>query len=104
MKLKTDVDRVSVHITPLDPHTAMDDYDSEEELALWQVALAAQRQEFEETELELQELACAAIIAHSIEEARQQRAEQRYHRRLYLVRSDLLPDPRRDTPWRILYQ
>ena len=60
MKLKNSRDRVSVHITPLDPLTAMD------ELALWQVALAAQRQEFEEAELELQEFACTAITVHGI--------------------------------------
>ena len=37
------------------------DYDSEDELALWQ--------EFVEIELEPQEIACAAIIMHGIEEA-----------------------------------
>jgi len=61
-KKEHSVDRVSAHITPLDPITAMDDY--EDELALLHVALAAQRQEFEETESELQELACAAVIMH----------------------------------------
>jgi hypothetical protein len=35
--------------------------------------------------------------------ARQRRAEQRLERRLYLTRAQLLPNPRRDTPWQILY-
>ena len=61
-KKEHSVDHVSTHITPLGPITAMDDY--EDELALLHVALAAQRQEFEETESELQELACAAVIMH----------------------------------------
>jgi hypothetical protein len=46
--------------------------------------------------------AAATIVVGAVV-ARQRRAEQRLERRLYLTRAQLLPNPRRDTPWQILY-
>jgi len=40
-------------------------------------------------------------IAYGLEQARQLRRERRYEQRLYLTRSNLLPDPRENTPWQI---
>lgn len=48
-------------------------------------------------------LAVTALVAYGLEEAREYRREQRLRRRLYLIRGDLLPNPRVDTPWQRLY-
>lgn len=50
-----------------------------------------------------QAAACASIIYLAMEDARQRRSEQRLQNRLYLVRRDLLPNPRYNTPWQRLY-
>lgn len=52
---------------------------------------------------ETAELAATALIVYGLEEVREIRREQRFQRRLYLIRSDLLPNPRLDTPWQRLY-
>jgi len=39
----------------------------------------------------------------NLEQARQLRPERRYERHLYLTRSNLLPDPRENTPWQTLF-
>jgi hypothetical protein len=45
----------------------------------------------------------AGVIWLGAEEARRLRAERRKRTRLYLCRPQLLPNPRFDTPWRVLY-
>jgi hypothetical protein len=47
--------------------------------------------------------AAATIVVEAVV-ARQRRAEQRLERRLYLTRAQLLPNPRRDTPWQTVCQ
>ncbi|KAF8868094.1 hypothetical protein BD779DRAFT_1148828 [Infundibulicybe gibba] len=53
-------------------------------------------------DLEVVVTATAAILA-SVEQARQRRIENRRPNRLYLCRSQLLPNPRSGTPWEALY-
>jgi hypothetical protein len=48
-------------------------------------------------------LAVTALVAYGLEEAREHHREQRFRKRLYLVRGDLLPNPRVNTPWQKLY-
>lgn len=48
-------------------------------------------------------LACA-VVFFGAEEARIRRAERRQPNRRYLCRPQLLPSPRRDTPWQVLYE
>ncbi|KAG2084691.1 WD40-repeat-containing domain protein [Suillus discolor] len=48
-------------------------------------------------------LAIAATILVGVELARQDRIENRQPRRLYLCRPQLLPNPRKDTPWQVLF-
>jgi hypothetical protein len=62
----------------------------------------ADEEEEDEMDWELTATAVAAIVV-GVLVARQQRAERRLERRLYLMRAQLLPDPRRDTPWQVLY-
>ncbi|KAI0350175.1 hypothetical protein OH77DRAFT_1464227 [Trametes cingulata] len=59
-------------------------------------------EEYEE-ELEEHALLAAAIAVFGAEMNRQRRIERRFPRRRYLCRAQLLPDPRADTPWQILY-
>ena len=56
----------------------------------------------EDMDWELTTTTMAAIVA-GVLVARQRRVERRHERRLYLTRPQLLPDPRRDTPWQVLY-
>ncbi|KAJ6448390.1 hypothetical protein C8R45DRAFT_917590 [Mycena sanguinolenta] len=51
---------------------------------------------------ELTTTAAAGIVA-GVLLARQQRTERHHERRLYLTRAQLLPDPRHDTAWQVLY-
>ncbi|KAG2105112.1 uncharacterized protein F5147DRAFT_703204 [Suillus discolor] len=48
-------------------------------------------------------LAIAATILVGVELARQDHIENRQPRRLYLCRPQLLPNPRKDTPWQVLF-
>jgi hypothetical protein len=48
--------------------------------------------------------ACGVLILHGADEACCLCAEQRYHRCLYLIRAQLLPNPRIATPWQVLYE
>jgi hypothetical protein len=62
----------------------------------------ADEEEEDEMDWELTATAVAAIVV-GVLVACQQRAEQRLECRLYLMRAQLLPDPRRDRPWQVLY-
>lgn len=57
----------------------------------------------EEEHLELQAVVVSGMVVYGAEELRRLRAERRYHRRLYLVRAQLLPNPHEATPWQVLY-
>ena len=72
-------------------------------------ALIQQEEEDEEGDLEQEleqsaALAAAALMVIGAEESRMLRAERRQPSRLYLCRPQLLPNPRKDTPWQVLYQ
>jgi hypothetical protein len=43
------------------------------------------------------------LVCYGLEEAQRLSILRRSLQRLYLVRSDLLPDPRTNTPWQALY-
>lgn len=66
---------------------------------------------FDEPELMLTEdsnddedvAACAIFIHLAMDDAEHQRSEARNPHRLYLTRSDLLPNPRINTPWQHLF-
>ncbi|KAF8872059.1 hypothetical protein CPB84DRAFT_1854667 [Gymnopilus junonius] len=74
----------------------MDDSDEQEEefLVFLQSILAAERQAFEDAEFEDDVIMCTAIVALGLEEARQLQAQCHFENRLYLIRPDLLPNPR----------
>ncbi|TFK78047.1 hypothetical protein K466DRAFT_607376 [Polyporus arcularius HHB13444] len=61
-------------------------------------------EEDEEEEMEDLVLAAGAMMVLGAEEARISRAEKRKPSRRYLRRPQLLPTPRRDTPWQALYE
>src|SRR6267154_53134 len=44
-----------------------------------------------------------ALVFVGAEESRRERLARRQARRTYLIRGDLLPNPRADTPWQALY-
>jgi hypothetical protein len=75
--------------------------DEDEFVHLLQLMLAEQQGDEFEDELEL--LACIGLVCYGLEEARHHSILRRSSQRLYLTRSDLLPDPRTDTPWQALY-
>jgi hypothetical protein len=81
--------------------TPSDDNEYTQELELLEL-LAAEEAEAEE-DIIYYSLIGAAFICYGAEEARRLASERRLQHRLYLVRSDLLPDPRADTPWQALY-
>ena len=54
-------------------------------------------------ELEDELLACIGLVYYELEEAQRLSILRRSVQRLYLTRSDLLPDPHTDTPWQVLY-
>ncbi|KAG6917546.1 hypothetical protein DXG01_002183 [Tephrocybe rancida] len=66
-------------------------------------------QQLEEEEEEVEDdlfdraMILATLLAFSVEEARQIRAERRQPNRLYLCRPQLLSNPRIATPWQVLY-
>ncbi|TFK33537.1 hypothetical protein BDQ12DRAFT_670161 [Crucibulum laeve] len=64
---------------------------------------AEQEEEEADDELQASTIATAALIFIGAEEAHLIRAEHRRHNRLYLVRSELLSNPRIGTPWQVLY-
>ena len=68
--------------------------------------LIQQEEEDEEGDLEqeLEQSAALALMVIGAEESRMLRAERRQPSRLYLCRPQLLPNPRKDTPWQVLYQ
>ncbi|KAL1657984.1 hypothetical protein GGF50DRAFT_68149 [Schizophyllum commune] len=65
--------------------------------------LLSEIQRLEEEEEEQEILLLATSIVAGAEEARLIRAERRAANRVYLTRPDLLPNPRKDTPWQALY-
>ena len=77
----------------------MDNDFEDEFLHLLQLTLAEQQGDDFEDEL----LACVGLVFYGVEEARHNSVLRRSSQRLYLTRSDLLPDPRTDTPWQALY-
>lgn len=48
--------------------------------------------------------ALATLVLVGADESRLRRAARRHDHRRYLCRSDLLPDPRENTPWQALYE
>ena len=60
----------------------------------------------EEESEEEEDLAMLALTAMfvGLEETRRNRAERRLPNRRYLCRAQLLPDPRHNTPWQVLYE
>jgi len=87
----------------MDPDSHDEIAEEEEFLHLLNAMLGKQHGCYEAADYEDDLVACAGIILHGAEEARKIRAERRQERRLYLIRPDLLPNPRADTPWQILY-
>ena len=72
-------------------------------------ALIQQEEEDEEggLEQELEQsaaLAAVALMVIGAEESRGLRTERRQPSRLYVCQPQLLPNPRKDTPWQVLYQ
>lgn len=74
------------------------------DLALSQMLLMEAEVDEEEEHLEACALAALGLISHGEEEMRRIRNERRRDRRLYLTRTDLLPNPRTATPWQALYE
>ncbi|KAJ6503848.1 hypothetical protein C8R45DRAFT_572915 [Mycena sanguinolenta] len=70
-------------------------------LTAYQMDLEDEEEE-DEMDWELSTTAVAGIVA-GVLIARQRRTERRHERRLYLTRPQLLPNPRHDTPWQVLY-
>lgn len=73
-----------------------------EDMFLQQLLLEEDEDEAED-QLEQLSIAAGGLILYGAEEARHLRAERRRNRRLYLLRADLLPNPRHHTPWQRLY-
>ena len=73
--------------------------DDEDFVHLLQLMLAEQQGD----ELEDEVLASVGLVCYGLEEARRLSNLRRSLQRIYLIRSDLLPDPRTDTPWQALY-
>ena len=71
--------------------------------------LIQQEEEDEEGDLEQEleqsaALAAVALMVIGAEESRRLRVEHRQPSWLYVCRPQLLPNPRKDTPWQVLYQ
>ncbi|KAF5376888.1 hypothetical protein D9615_007221 [Tricholomella constricta] len=76
---------------------------SEDQLCILQLLAEEEEEDRVEDDLRiLQAAAAGALIYLAASESRQQRNQRR--QRLYLTRNELLPDPRRDTPWQKLYE
>ncbi|KAE9395858.1 hypothetical protein BT96DRAFT_958416 [Gymnopus androsaceus JB14] len=77
--------------------------ESNDNLEAQQLLLALDDIEFEEEErVRKLALQAAAVILHGITEIQCLRSQRCAERRLYLTRSDLLPNPRIETPWQVL--
>ncbi|KDR69192.1 hypothetical protein GALMADRAFT_230725 [Galerina marginata CBS 339.88] len=74
-----------------------------DDAAILQQTLLEEEEDEAEEQLEGLALALGGLILHGAEESRRLRSERRHERRLYLVRPDLLPNPRRSTPWQRMY-
>ncbi|EIW77798.1 hypothetical protein CONPUDRAFT_92166 [Coniophora puteana RWD-64-598 SS2] len=79
----------------------MDDYENEVLLQALEIELEAEEEEEEEEETRL--ITAVGLLLWGAEQSRLLRNERRLEHRLYLVRADLLPNPRADTPWQVLY-
>lgn len=75
----------------------------EEEAYLLDLFLAEEEEDDAEEQLEELALLIGAAALFGIEESRRLRSERRRIRRLYVIRADLLPNPRSKTPWQRLY-
>ena len=73
--------------------------DEDDFVYLLQLMLAEQQGD----ELEDELLACVGLVCYGLEEAQQLSILRHSFQRLYLIRSDLLPNPQTDTPWQALY-
>jgi hypothetical protein len=71
--------------------------DEDDFVHLLQLMLAEQQRD-DEMEDELLLVACVGLVCYGLEEARRLSTWRRSLQRLYLIRSDLLPDPRTNTP------
>ena len=73
-----------------------------------EIAYALKQQEEEDNEdaleQELEQSAAVALMVVGAEESRRLPMEHRQPRQLYLCQSQLLPNPRKDTPWQVLCQ
>jgi hypothetical protein len=74
-----------------------------DDAAILQQILLEEEEDDAEEQLEGLALALGALVLHGAEESRRLRSERRRERRLYLIRPDLLPNPRRATPWQRMY-
>ena len=72
---------------------------------LFHVLLAEELEDdIEDGEYDLQRaVAAGLLIYHGAQESRWLRSNRRNERRLYLTRSELIPNPREGTPWNHLY-
>jgi hypothetical protein len=69
----------------------------------FQQYLLEEEEDDAEEQLESLGLAAGLLILHGIEESHRLRTQHRQERRHYLCRSHLLPNPRANTPWQVLY-
>lgn len=74
-----------------------------ETLLHFQQYLLEEEEDDAEEQLESLGLAAGLLVLHGIEESRHLRTQRRHDRRHYLCRSHLLPNPRTNTPWQVLY-
>ncbi|RXW18828.1 hypothetical protein EST38_g7036 [Candolleomyces aberdarensis] len=73
---------------------------SQDDFVIAQSLLLEELEEEEDDEEDLLSLAAVAgTMVYGSEEARERRNEAQRDRQQYLMRSDLLPDPQRATPW-----
>lgn len=79
-----------------------DDGDGDFELQQLQNMFLHQIQAFKEDEEELA-LAAAGMVVYLEQVVREIQGTRRARRRRYLVHGDLLPNPRHETPWQVLY-
>lgn len=77
--------------------------DSIAEAAYWLEQTLAEEEEADDDMAEAVAIAAVMMILGA-EEARRLRAEHRQPNRLYLSRPQLLPNPRKDTPWQQLFR
>jgi hypothetical protein len=75
-----------------------------DDLAMMHQLLLEEEEDLAEEELETQAAVCGALVLYGAEEAHRLRVERRHHCRTYLIRAQLLPNPRIATPWQVLYE